>query len=224
MSDISSKLDEVALMVLMLHPNDQQSLDLVFDILNDVKNVASSNQQNARIKESIEWLNNSKGTIDNSILIEKINQFVTAGQHFLQSPDLAIFPNEVKETNWGDDLSQHADSELIVEFIEKHTLQFEEFEARLMELAHSGNTFSPDKLEEERRYIKSYLHNIKGDAGSVGFLGIEKVTHKMEELVLASSPINIVDEVLAYKEWVLNVCKSYSAGNVSDELSKDFLE
>ncbi|MCB0340555.1 MAG: Hpt domain-containing protein, partial [Bdellovibrionales bacterium] len=161
-------------------------------------------------------------------IVDQIHKFISDVQVFLEDPSKsqALQNSEVStDSGWGNDLSSQADPELIQEFIEKHVSLMDELEARLLEaiqLQQLGNATSPEQ-QEIHRFVKGYLHNIKGDAGSVGLVGVEKVTHRLEDLLGASSVVELVDLLLEYRSWVLDVCSAWIEKRTPKILSEKFI-
>ncbi|RMG43642.1 MAG: chemotaxis protein CheA [Candidatus Dadabacteria bacterium] len=225
MSDsISDKIEEIALLVVMLFPGDAQTLDLVMDSLAELKKACESDQENQRLVEACNYILEQRESLDDENLIAALNEFATAAQAFTQDNTAGVFPHEKQESPWKSDLSPEADEGLIIEFIEKHSTLMDDFEAAIVQIAQlNEEERTSERLEEFRGYVKSYLHNVKGDAGSVGLSGIEKVTHFIEDILQDTAAEQIIDQLLEYREWVLNVLSAYSGGAVPEKLSDDFI-
>ena len=222
---LTEQIEEIALLVVMLGGDEQETL-LVVDLVAALKEEAAKDPAHARLVEACAHILSEKEAGDVSKLVEELNAFVSAAQSYLQDPDAAIFSNEKESSPWGDDLSPQADDELIVEFIEKHTSLLEDYEAALLEAVGTDGTINPDSLttmEELQAYLKGYLHNIKGDAGSVGLIGVQNATHYVEDALLERSPEQLIEQLLSYKEWLLSVLSAYSNGQAPACLSDGFL-
>ncbi|MCB0351990.1 MAG: Hpt domain-containing protein [Bdellovibrionales bacterium] len=212
-------LDDCAILVVMMSAGDPTSLELVADNLTELRkqdawsdypNMATSLSQVLEINRSAEP----------AVFIQAVADFISHAQSALSGKgDIAVKSDS--PSNWAGDLAATADAELIVEFIEKHTSLLDDFEARILQEVDASEEGSEDELQG---FLKSYLHNVKGDAGSVGLLGVEKVTHWCEDQLLDHGPKALTELLLAYKEWVLSLCKAYSEGSAPSEFALDFIE
>ncbi|MCB0310962.1 MAG: Hpt domain-containing protein, partial [Bdellovibrionales bacterium] len=217
---IADRIEELALLTVMLHAGDTQGIDVIRTLLQELQACAKQEDGFAPLIEACESVLAQK-TDEPERVIETINKFISGAQAFLGDPS-KTFDVGAKDLQWGDDLSTHADPELIVEFIEKHTTMLDDLEAAIMQIANADQP-EEHELAEFQGYVKSYLHNIKGDAGSVGLQGIERVTHSLEDRLLEISAHKFLDQLLLYREWVIQVMNAYTQGHTPTELSHDVL-
>ncbi len=217
------KLEEVILLVAMLHENDQPGFDLVFDVLGKLKTSLSGERKDGRLIEAIDFLLSSRGT-DGPTLYRYLTSFCEASQEYLKDPGThAAFPNEASskvESEAVGDIPPAIDAELLSDFIQEHRIKLEDFESALMTAVRDER--SQDR-QEITRFCKSYLHNIKGDSGTVGLDGIQQVTHFLEDLLCGEGVIDLIDILLQYKEWVLACTSAYEAGRVHSEDPEHFM-
>ena len=216
---LAETVDDIALFAVMLHAGDSQGIEMVLAQIKDLGEKAAEDEKSKPLADACQVLLSKAGN-SGEVMVDAINKLLSTAQSFLQNPDNVSF--STVESSWGEDLSDSADDELIAEFIEKHGTLLDDLEGSLMEVANTPG-LDEDSLSEFRRATKSYLHNIKGDAGSVGLTGIERATHHVEDLLLEVPAEKFVDELLAYREWVIAVTKAYASEQAPSTLSKDFI-
>ncbi len=125
------------------------------------------------------------------------------------------------------ELRVDVDQSLLVEFIERHIQGIEEFEAELLEAVTSGVVDldpSAEEAQQAARSINRYIHTLKGDAGSVGIIGIERACHRLEDLLVESGPLAAIDPMLSFCKWVSGCIDAFSAGSCPAEKSSSFME
>ncbi len=167
-------------------------------------------------------------------VIPFLKDFVSKAQAFLKSPGSTKFPHELEAshaasgTESSEDIDDSADPEFLVEFIEKHSTMMEEFEASLIEFRMALDTLDAAGIEEARgelkAFVKGYIHNVKGDAGSIGLLGIERVCHFVEDILTEKTPDTMIDELLAFKGWTIDCLRALSAKKPIPESAAKFKE
>ncbi|MCI5066677.1 Hpt domain-containing protein [bacterium] len=213
-------LEDVALLTVLMSEGDSSSLDMVAEALENLANTLDSElfPHLAQALSAILEIDREK---DGALFVQKIGTFVSDAQSSLEAGrDLEQVDATSEASGWGEDLSDRADAELIVEFIEKHTSLLEEFSAAILEKQECSD---PGELDEFQAFLKSYLHNLKGDAGSVGLSGVERVTHWVEDRLLEEGPLALTQTLLNYQLWVLSVCEAYSAGGAPEVLAEQFM-
>ena len=107
------------------------------------------------------------------------------------------------------DLNEYFDREFLSDFLEQHLPLLDEFEAKLLSLQTEDHTAELANQDSLLQYVNSYLHNIKGDSGTIGLMGIEQVTHFLEEVLLKKTVIDIADQLIVYKQWVADCIESF---------------
>lgn len=226
-------VEELSLLVAMLHEADELGFQMTLESCEALFELTKEATEFAALAQAVEHIIELSRGSDRTALFQTLQSFASAAQKYLRDPSAAAFPGaptppaRSSAADWGDDLAPDFDAELLVEFISKHSSQLDEFESELLQAAGSGNKAEeevPEEKSEINRYIKGYLHNIKGEAGTVGLTGVAEVTHHLEDLVLDRGAIALVDQLLAFKEWLLECIHSWSAGTTPPQLSKDFLE
>lgn len=122
------------------------------------------------------------------------------------------------------EVSPEADPELLIEFIEKHNSLLEELDGVVSEFRFiPEEQRDEEKTDDFRRYVKGYIHSIKGDAGSVGLFGIERVCHHLEDLFTSFPIVQLLDQIIMTKEWLIQT--NHSVAQQSDwvESSTSFI-
>lgn len=221
---IATKLEELALLLVMLGDNDSQGMDFVAETMLSLKNDVQADPKLSIIVQSIDFILGLDRQIEGNRFVEDTRRLIASSRMLLQGVATVDFPlGGDAKSDWGSDLGSNADHELIVEFIEKHCSLLDDYEARIMEAVNSAQVDPNFSRVELDGFLKSYLHNIKGDAGSVGLTGVNTVTHMLEDKLLEVTSECLTDVLLAYKEWVLSVCSAYSQGIAPKELSESFI-
>jgi two-component system chemotaxis sensor kinase CheA len=160
-----------------------------------------------------------------------LQQFASQALDYLVRPDqvkllheASSAPTPVSEV----ELSDSADPKFLVEFIEKHSTLMDDFEGALLDFLSAKEVLQGQELEEARselqHFAKGYIHNVKGDAGSVGILGIERVCHFVEDLIVTQGVENLIGVLLSYKAWVLDAIKAISEQRPFPKSSAEFMK
>ncbi len=218
MTDLKASLDDISLLSVMLDPSDPSSISIALETIEDFGKLLGGQSETLKMEKDIATLIQSKGILDASIMIDKIHAFISEAQALLDNPNRANQQDNVTN-NWDGDLSTTLDRELVTEFIEKHSSLLEEFEAQTIEQLNSD----AETFEEFLAAAKSYLHNIKGDAGSVGLLGVQVATHAMEDRLIEDRSRASLERLLHYKEWLALVIKAYINGTIPQVLAPQFI-
>lgn len=220
--DTSKSVEDIALLLVIQDPGDAQGFELLKDMFAQASNDAAVSGHHD-LARAFSVVAEHPVTKDNVVLFELMNALVTKAQEYLRDPSSVTF-DTVSNANsgWAKDLDAGADPALLVEFIEKHSLLMDEFESHLMDVATKDSPSDAD-CKELHAFVKSYLHNVKGDAGSVGFFGIERATHGVEDYLTTHQSNRAIDQLLAYREWVLSVTSAYCQKSPPAELAEDFL-
>ncbi len=194
-------------------------------LLTEELKVASREEFPILSKEAEEFLLNSSN-LDKQKLYEAYSDFIKKAQYHINSLEEGSFSKkeEIK------DCSESLDKEFLPEFIEKHSLLLEELEGEIVDYRFKLGEETEQEKERFLSYVKSYLHNLKGDAGSLGLVGIEKTTHYFESLIEEKSIEKLLRPMISFKEWVEESMNSIFNGvtpqKISDificEISKDF--
>lgn len=96
------------------------------------------------------------------------------------------------------DLDEFFEKEFLAPFSEQH---FEELE-QMEELLSTAPGEGEEALIDLESKIKSWLHTLKGDAGTVGLVGIEKVSHHLEDRVAEAEIETLVPEFFRFIDWL----------------------
>ncbi|MCC6933966.1 MAG: hypothetical protein IT292_12075 [Deltaproteobacteria bacterium] len=111
------------------------------------------------------------------------------------------------------DLGDFFDPEFFPEFIKKHNVLLQDFEGAILDCKFEKTSAQDTETTHAfEKFVRSYLHSIKGDTGSIGLVGIEKVTHYFEDIVADRNACAVLDELIAYKEWVYLCFQCYTEG------------
>lgn len=168
------------------------------------------------IAQKAEEVKECIATIALENLISAISNFSTWAQSELRNPSKGQGESSNPILSH-QDISPQLDTELLVEFIEKHLTGLEEFEGNILSGVSSGQS-----LDELQRAAKAYIHNLKGDAGSIGLVGIERACHYVEDILLEKGITALFDQLLGFKEWVDAWIKALSQGKTHSVTSEEF--
>ncbi len=222
LNDISTEL------ILIDDSNPEPTVDGIRDAILRLKEKCGVAPENARLVATCEYVFAQRKNLNTKAYIALINTFASQAQVFLKNPLGAILPGEEKAASASSETNGNVDPQFLVEFIEKHTGMMEEFEASLVELRY--RLASPEKesadVDEARKdfelFAKGYIHNLKGDAGSVGLIGIEKTCHFVEDQIGETGASNLLDQLLSFKEWVVACMRAFSSQEEPVESSVNF--
>ncbi len=158
-----------------------------------------------------------------------IREFLSKAQHHLKKPAEVSLPNaQQKPKSASPEMADEIDPQFLVEFIEKHTSMMEELEGHLLDYNFAKDNLEAEGLEESKKelatYVNGYIHNVKGDAGSIGLLGVERVCHHVEDTLADIPADQLVEEILALRVWCSECIKALAAKTEPKEPSIAFNE
>ena len=159
-------------------------------------------------------------SLDTANLVELVSTLVSRAQRALAA-HISVQPVSVGGDDSAADLSPELDAKLIAEFIEKHSSLLEEMEGNLMAQLDGGSATPP---EEFLRQLKGYIHNLKGDAGSVGVLGVERACHVIEDIIPTCKARALIEPLLDFKAWASAALTALASNKPLPEASTSFLE
>ncbi|NLF26041.1 MAG: hypothetical protein GX589_10350 [Deltaproteobacteria bacterium] len=227
---LENLIEELSLLAAMLHEADEPGFQMTLESCSAIYELVKESKEHEALAKATNDILELGKTEDRKALFHALQAFATTLQSYIRDPKSVKFPgaDTSKETatagtGWGKDLSPDFDAELLVEFINVHTSRLDEFESELLQAAGSGEK-RDGRNPELDLFLKGYLHNVKGEAGTVGLSGIAEATHYMEDLVLERGALAIVDQLLAYKEWLLSCMQACSKSVAPTQLSHDFLD
>jgi len=212
-----SMLDDAALLLMMQHPDDKDGLALIIEALTPLKS-AIRGTKIVELDQDLTALLNAKGE-SGAQFLERLRSWVERAQNGLKSGNTAA-TDAPWTAAWGIDIGSNFDTDLIQDFIDTHPLKLDEFELELVEAAQ-GRADSPEDVD---RKAKAYLHNLKGDAGTVGLNGIERVTHRVEDEFQRRSALSMLEPLREFKEWAITTVKQAAAKQDPHETSEQFIQ
>jgi len=141
-------------------------------------------------------------SISSSELGSYAGSILNSLKSYLNDPESTLLPNEtvlpVVQIGRSEDLGECFCQEFMIDFVEQHSVLLERFEASVA----GSDYLEPSGVEELDRKIKSYLHTLKGDSGTIGLTGIEKICHQLEDMLEEQSANEIADQLLNFRVWV----------------------
>lgn len=218
-SGLKDALNNLSLMLVMTTPGDRAGIDLLLSLCDDAQKAASGEARFERLCKAVDLLKAQAAADD---ILATLGAFVNAALQDLENAGEARYPGEGATGENAPvrhpDVSADVDESFLVEFIETHSLLLDDFEAALVDVQRIGE--SPDEVTT---YVKRYLHNIKGDAGSIGLLGVERVCHALEDMLEETSLDGLSTILLQFKEWVSSSMKQIAAGGAPAVTAEQFL-
>lgn len=205
---LEAKLEELAFLALI---DDAAADDLIDALCHELSSLAR-NEGEERLCKAFEWVVAQRSTMSSADKGSTTRSLVTTAQRYIKEPSGTILPNELEQAvSPASHADAHAnlDAELLSEFIGQHTLALDEFEVTLLESARADGE---ERRIEIDRHIRSYLHTLKGDAGTVGLVGIEQVAHHIEDIFVQCAPSTMIPLLLEFKEWVHECLRTFTEG------------
>ena len=170
MTQISEKINEIAILVMMLGGEDVQGMDLVVKVCQDLREETTKNTSLSRLNSALQFIIDERQKVNTAQYYELMNKFITAAQADAQG-QACVYPGESQPEANKSPVTVVDDS-LLAEYVETHLLMLEDFEANILEFKINQDTRNGEELTND---VKRYLHNLKGDSGSVGVSSIESV-------------------------------------------------
>ena len=225
--EIETKLNNISLLLVMVSSDDRTGLEAIEALLEQVHELIDGKEGFGIVLTSI---NEAKKLLAEKAsgqdYIRYVESLIGATQRFIKDPAAKIqFPHEDPAVNNQDfEFAKHYDADFLSEFIEKHQLLLDELEMQATEIKYNKGKLSADDKAKFQKYVRSYLHNIKGDAGAIGLAGIEAVTHVFEDLLLNKDFEMMLGCISLYREWATNCIASYTKSRAPREHSSSFIE
>ncbi len=221
-------VEEISLLVAMLHEKDEAGFALILEQVQQLESACQGAEQYARLSAACSAIIKAAPGVERHTLRDSLSAFATAAQEFLRDGNSGVFPFEEAsgaaghDSSWEHDLSKEADQELIVEFISQHLLAMDEFESQVVELIRLLQEERSPGADCLKSAIKGYLHSLKGEAATVGLIGIAETVHFLEDVLSAGFAGPALESLLAFREWFIQVIKAYSAGAQLPESASAF--
>lgn len=203
---VLDKLNEVAMLLVMLGDTDAQGLEVVTSTCKELCDEAKNTPALQGMIAVLEPVLARHGKVSTAETIKDLNNAIPLAQGVAEGREL---PPESSSPSVSP--STGIDTSLLTEYIETHIMALEDFEQTINELETASGSRSPEELETE---IKRYLHNLKGDSGSIGVNDIERVCHEVEDTLVTTPGRLICEPLLHTRNWLgarLNEYRSNSA-------------
>jgi len=207
-NDYSSKIENLSLLLVMTDEKDPLGREIVLSLIAEIQQELAGRPERLRLHDACAFVFTQQPTISDSEFFQLLQNFASQAQTYLTNPVGAAFPNECSSAP-SDDLALNIDPRFVADFVEKHTVGLQELEGKIVTFQFEIKKLPPEEYrpaaEQLTRYTKSYLHNIKGDAGAVGLMGIERATHHVESGIETHELTTMLEPLLVYRNWV-NEC------------------
>jgi two-component system, chemotaxis family, sensor kinase CheA len=220
MSDqLKDKANEISLMLVLLSEGDESGQQMIVELCRELSDLAVKQGGHPRLSAAVDFVLQSVGTPRITAILQ---EFTSSVGRYLDGDTDTRFPNETSEAEPAAknvDVSSDVDQRFLAEYIETHSLLLEDFEGSLLDAR--GEPHDPTELTT---VVKRYIHNLKGDSGSIGLIGIERVCHAVEDALTGSSATLMMRELLLFKEWVVGCLNAYARGVPQEQTSDQFLQ
>lgn len=215
--ELKAKIEELSILLVMGSAEDTGSLELPLATCEEIRALAKTHPGFQRIDAALTAAVSAGKSPDT---FHKLTVLTPLLSRFVEGEETLAFPNEGSKSAsaLNEDVGPDLDPSFVTEFIETHSMLLEEFEGNVVQ-------FSSTKTDPEEfsKAVKRYLHNLKGDAGSVGLIGIEKACHRLEDLVVENGAQGLIPQILAFKEWTTAFMRCLVKGEAPPKSAKEFL-
>ncbi len=202
-SELEESLSGIGTLLMLWDDADAVGFEAILGLVAEI--VSKPEETDPRIVSCDAWIMAESKTRPTAELVNPLNDFITAATTVLSGGQAKSFPHEGSAApatgKNGVELGPNYDQDFVAEFIERHSLAMDELEGEVANYRFKSQPSSEER-DEFAQYVKKYLHNVKGDAGSIGLVGIEKATHALEDLIANKGVGSVLNEILAYREWV----------------------
>jgi two-component system chemotaxis sensor kinase CheA len=220
---LKDKINDVAFMLVMVHESDPTTVEIVMSLCNEVLNLAIKTPGNERLVEATQFIV-AQG--ESPQLVSLLNQYVSAATAFTEGDSSVPFPNEANASGLSSisaasvsDDDCNVDRTFLAEYIETHTLGLEELEGTTLGYVQ-GQIEDGDFVSS----TKAYLHNLKGDSGSIGMASMERVCHILEDSINDLDTELIAANLMLFKHWASTFLEAFANGKTPPENADCFLQ
>jgi two-component system, chemotaxis family, sensor kinase CheA len=233
---ILKKVDKLSETIVFAEPTDLPGLA---DLHTQLQELAQWGEENGQPKVS-SGMNAAVGAVETVILgevedpaaaLDFVNRSVEAVQFIVRDgrdPDVVVFPDASGGAQDNGQPSEEggappssfpvfeADEKLLGDFVERELTVLQDVESLIVHL-ESG----PD--EEKFSELRRFLHTLKGEAAMLGLHDIERLCHTTEDVLSATPPHLVTDELLGVKDWLVQALGAIG-GNEEAPLVSGMLE
>ena len=100
------------------------------------------------------------------------------------------------------------DDDILAEFLSGQESVMDDLESKILEADKEGLN------DDNRSAIKRIIHTLKGESGMLGLNEIQRLCHETETYVEAGGDDQIIDKLLAVKDWLNNTFQTYTAKGI----------
>lgn len=215
---IKAKLEELSILLVMGSADDPSSLELPLQTCGEIQQLAAESPEAKRICAALQWAREPGMT---AATFSNLVALIPPLTRLLDGDGAAVLPHE-QQGNAGlkcEDVATELDPSFVTEFIETHSMLLEEFEASVVQFSGGQGA----DAEEFSKAVKRYLHNLKGDAGSVGLPGIERACHRLEDVVVERGAGGLTPQLILFKEWSAACMRCIARGEAPPKSSAVFI-
>ncbi len=224
--DIERTIEKLCEMVVFVGPGDLQELAQIHTLLLEICDWAKSK----KLEKVVSVAENSADLVEKVVLqevpnpseaLEMLSKAVSGFQQVILAnvdEKEVYFPEELLkrksvESSGGDvsgsrhELPDNVDPEIFQQFLMNQDSNLEEVEALLLSLSSVIN-------QEMVSELKRKIHTLKGEAGVLGLNDVQELCHLAEEDIEQGVDSDLIDNLLALKDWLKAKFDSLSGGGV----------
>lgn len=223
---ISSKLDTLSEQIVLLDPEDLEALETIQGLLASTLTWAEASAAEGIKVLAVEACSLVAKVIkrdvsDPDAAIDQVSQavssiqaeFVRFEQEGSQPPEGLVKDEAPRPATSGPapyKLPPYVDDAIFQEFITRQVGVLEEIESSILELENSGS-------ESAAAEIKRTIHTIKGESGLLAMGDVERLCHIVEDAMAERASADLIDPLLAAKDWFGVAFAAYSNGHIPDD-------
>ncbi len=185
-------MDEIAAAVLLLEPSDGEGLRRLRDLFTQLQTALKDPPARELAARSLDALDAAGRGGDPARALESVIEMATQLQAMIAPSARAAG----KAPAGTPGLSDPSDEKLLKEFAAGQRAALEEMEGQILAMER-GDT-------EQRATFRRKLHTLKGEAGVLGLVELERVCHALEDHLesVGTSPEN-TDRLLKVRDWMV---------------------
>ncbi|MFC1614380.1 chemotaxis protein CheA [Gemmatimonadota bacterium] len=213
--NLAAKVESLASTVVMSDPHDLQAVSRMIKLLEEI-----AEQSAGELAEVIKPVAKAAVNLAEDMIVQQgeeaaksmelLGRAVTVFQTALgDGPRAAqeLVPEELGgEPSVSTSLPPNVDERIFAEFLSRQDSVLEEMEGHILAIEKKG--ISCKQTGDFRRI----LHTLKGEAGMLGLTDVEHVCHETESYLETTRNGNVVDSLLAVKDWLSQTFEACSGG------------
>jgi two-component system, chemotaxis family, sensor kinase CheA len=213
---LKDKMNDISLLLMITGESDSVGIELILDLCNEIGKQALNCPGLEEIAIATEKLISQRSSKD---IFDLIKHYINSTNVILDQPASSIKPNgAIVQSHNSQNRDASLDRSFLPEYIETHLAHLEELEDWVLKF-NTGNLNEESLVQSTKRYI----HNLKGDSGSIGLLEMEMACHKIEDMISSVSSDTLSQILIHFKVWALNYMNAYANGTIPSILADAFI-